>query len=193
MRGWKRRIAALLTVITLVSSAVFNQAYAYEVLSHKITSTITFVPYEGFGETSILHMIYSVKKWNSAAGSTLMQISSGTHSTESGYPNLDGKNYIYRTNVGEGYVAQCYYWYILGILIETDININVYYSFANSAQSGCYDLYSIFLHEVGHAAGLADLYDSSYSSSVMYGKASTNSTKRNLAQDDIDGITAIYG
>lgn len=65
-------------------------------------------------------------------------------------------------------------------------------AFANSAQVGCYDLYSIFLHETGHAVGLADLYGSSDTSKVMYGYVSRNATKRNLTADDKAGIASIY-
>lgn len=100
----------------------------------------------------------------------------------------------YRIDVGQDYVAQCYYWWgILGNLQQSDVNINVYYSFANSAQPKCYDLYSVFLHETGHAMGLKDLYSDSDKPAVMYGYSYVNTTKRNLTTDDKNGITAIYG
>lgn len=122
-----------------------------------------------------------------------MVISSSTHSS-TGYSNDDGNNYVYKEDAGTDYVAQCWYqWNLFGTLTESDININSYYSWANSAQSGCYDLYSVFLHETGHAAGLADLYDSGDSAAVMYGYSSTNTTKRVLTSDDEAGIEDIYG
>jgi hypothetical protein len=167
-------------------------ALAYETLSHKISASKTFVPSSDFGSTSVTHMSNAVGKWNTAIGSTKMQISSTTHNT-TGYYKDDGKNYVYKEDAGTDYVGECRYWWnSSGNLTQADININPYYSWANSAQPNCYDLYSIFLHETGHAAGLADLYASSDSAAVMYGYASVNSTKRSLAQDDKDGIAAIY-
>lgn len=194
---WKksRRFISLLLIAALTLASITTPALAYKPLGFKITSTITFVPYRGFTSTSIAHMGEAVGKWNTAAGSTLMKISSSTHSLTTGYPNTnDRKNYIYRIDVGPGYVGECCYVYSAdGVLRQADININVYYPFANSAQPGCYDLYSTFVHEIGHAVGLADLYDSAYSSSLMYYKGSPGVEKRNLTTDEINGIRSIYG
>lgn len=167
---------------------------SYELASNKVIGKITYVPSEKFGSTSITHMGEAVEKWNISAGSTLIEISSSTHAS-SGYPSDDSKNYIYKEDAGTSYVAQCWRQYntTTGEVLETDININVYYSLANSAQSGCYDLYSIFLHETGHTMGLKDLYDKSDADAVMYGYVSTNTTKRDLTDDDEAGIKAIYG
>lgn len=193
-RNIKKVLSFILAAI-MVTALMATPAFAYEKLSHKIKSTLTYTPYNGFAEMSIDHMGKAVEKWNTAAGSTLLKISSSTHSSTSGYPSKDGNNYIYRIDVGQDYVAQCYYWWNIftGNLQQSDININVYYSFANSAQTGCYDLYSVFLHETGHTMGLKDLYDDSDSAAVMYGYSSKNTTKRNLTEDDKAGITAIYG
>ena len=195
MRRKITKLTSLLLVVLLATSLMATPAFAYETLSHKIKSTFTYTPYSGFTDLSIEHMGEAVAKWNTAAGSTLLQMSSSTHSSTSGYPKKDGNNYVYRIDVGEDYVAQCYYWWNIftGSLSQSDININVYYSFANSAKAGCYDLYSVFLHETGHTMGLKDLYDDSDSAAVMYGYSSTNKTKRSLTTDDKNGITAIYG
>lgn len=189
-----KKFLSLLLATVMITTLTAPSALAYEKLSHKIKSTLIYTPYSGFGTTSVSHMGEAVSKWNNAAGSTLITISSNTHSSTSGYPTKDGKNYIYRIDVGQDYVAQCYYWWgILGNLQQSDVNINVYYSFANSAQPKCYDLYSVFLHETGHAMGLKDLYSDSDKPAVMYGYSYVNTTKRNLTTDDKNGITAIYG
>lgn len=189
-----KKFLSLLLATVMITTLTAPSALAYEKLSHKIKSTLTYTPYSGFGTTSVSHMGEAVSKWNNAAGSTLITISSNTHSSTSGYPTKDGKNYIYRIDVGQDYVAQCYYWWgVLGNLQQSDVNINVYYSFANSAQPKCYDLYSVFLHETGHAMGLKDLYSDSDKPAVMYGYSYVNTTKRNLTTDDKNGITAIYG
>ena len=183
---------SLLLVAVLTLASITTPALAYKSLGFKITSTITFVPYNGFTSTSIAHMGEAVRKWNTAAGSTLMKISSSTHSVTTGYPNTyDRNNYIYRIDVGPGYVGECCYVYSAdGVLRQADININVYYPFANSAQPNCYDLYSVFIHEAGHAAGLDD-NDSLNTTSVMY-VCGPGVAKRDLAVDDIIGIRAIY-
>jgi hypothetical protein len=134
----------------------------------------------------------AVSRWNIEAGSSLMCISSGAHST-TGYYTDDGMNYIYREDAGSAYVARAATWANSSHQVtQVDFNINTYYSWANSAQPGCYDVFSVFLHETGHPAGLDDLYSSSDTSAVMYGHATTNATKRSLAQDDKNGIAAIY-
>ena len=54
------------------------------------------------------------------------------------------------------------------------------------------DLYSIFLHEIGHSLGLKH----SYEGTVMYGSFSLGSSwevYHDLTNDDIAGIQAIYG
>lgn len=189
-KSFDRNILVLVLVVA-ISLATATTAFAYGTLSHKITSTKTFVPSSSFGSTSITHMGYAVGKWNTAAGSTLMQISASTHSS-SGYPDDDGNNYVYKEDAGTDYVAECWYQWNNGSLTESDINTNSYYSWANSAQSGCYDLYTVFLHETGHAAGLADVY-TSYDEAVMYKYSHTNTTKRSLKDDDEAGIEDIYG
>jgi hypothetical protein len=51
-----------------------------------------------------------------------------------------------------------------------------------------YDLYTVAVHEIGHALGLDH---SSNSSAVMYG--TYNGTRYGLNTDDINGVRAIYG
>ena len=172
-------IICVLIVIPMLSVS----ALAYETNGNKIYDPITFIPNSQFGTTSRSHMRAAVGKWNSAAGSAKMSVSTTTHTKTSGYPRRDDNCYVYRINTGTSdYIAQCTsYRNLFGYLYE-----------ANSAQVGCYDLYSIFLHETGHAMGLSDLYGSSDSAKVMYGYVNTNTTKRNLTADDKAGIASIY-
>ena len=58
------------------------------------------------------------------------------------------------------------------------------------------DLQNIVTHELGHALGLADLYDTTapVPEQTMYGYASTGETKkRSLEAGDKAGITVLYG
>ncbi len=65
----------------------------------------------------------------------------------------------------------------------------------NLVNTGIMDLQNIATHELGHALGLADLYDETapVPEQTMYGYASSGETKkRTLADGDIAGITALY-
>ena len=56
------------------------------------------------------------------------------------------------------------------------------------------DVQNIATHELGHALGLADLYDSEWTEQTMYGLATEGETKKQtLELGDIAGITALYG
>lgn len=56
------------------------------------------------------------------------------------------------------------------------------------------DLQNICTHELGHAAGLTDQYDSVCSKATMYGYASVGQTsKRVLSNADKQGICVLYG
>ncbi len=55
------------------------------------------------------------------------------------------------------------------------------------------DFENIAIHELGHSAGLADLYTGQCSEQTMYGYASYGETKkRDLGVGDINGIKALY-
>lgn len=109
------------------------------------------------------------------------------------YPTKDGINRIYRKNIySTEYVGQATWYTVNGITTEADINLNMYYNWANSAQPNAFDVWTVFLHEAGHLYGLCDVYDSVYSNRVMYGIASTNSTKRSLTSAEVHVLQNIY-
>lgn len=55
------------------------------------------------------------------------------------------------------------------------------------------DLENLLTHELGHAAGLGDLYDAGCTSETMYGYSTEGETsKRTLEAGDIEGITKLY-
>jgi hypothetical protein len=183
------RVLLIVTALIMSLSIPFTAVAAIPT-GWKITSKKTLVPYSSMLSASTTQMSLAVAQWNNEAG-TIYAISSNTHST-TGFPNLDGNNYIYKEDVGADYVARTTTWYINTTVTEADINFNVYYNFDNIGQPGCFDVYSVFLHETGHPAGLDDLYAPSDSSKVMYYASTTGTIKRALTQDDKDGIAAIY-
>lgn len=60
---------------------------------------------------------------------------------------------------------------------------------SNGAVPGAFDVETVALHEIGHILGLQH---SAVSGAVMAPTVSANFTKRNLTQDDIDGIQSLY-
>ena len=55
------------------------------------------------------------------------------------------------------------------------------------------DVQNIITHEIGHSAGMNDLYSSSCLDETMYGYASEGETKkRDLNSGDIVGIKKLY-
>lgn len=91
-----------------------------------------------------------------------------------------------------GYAGSTTNYHSNGILQESDINLNRNIKWALKAVSGYYDVYSVFLHEAGHVAGLKDLYQASDSNKVMYYSIGDNTEKRTLTQDDKNGVAALY-
>lgn len=190
----KRLIAIYLAVAMLILS---TPVYAYETNGCTIVNTLTFVPYSGFGTTSRSHMSSAADVWNAEIDFTAISVSSSVHTDATGYYTQDSNNRIYRIDAGSGYAGVSHIWRnpVTKVVTECDINLNIYYSWANSAQPNCFDVYSIILHEFGHEMGLADLRDTtlySYDTAVMWYQGQFNSEKRTLKQDDKNGISHIY-
>lgn len=87
------------------------------------------------------------------------------------------------------------FWFYVdtGEMVESDIEFNTYHSYGVNGNAGVFDIQNIAAHEFGHSLSLKDLYSSADSEKTMYGYASSGETKkRNLHQDDIDGISFLY-
>lgn len=57
---------------------------------------------------------------------------------------------------------------------------------------GSFDLDTVVLHELGHAAGLDDLYNTACLNNVMYGYVAEGEVKTVLANGDMAGIQKLY-
>jgi hypothetical protein len=95
----------------------------------------------------------------------------------------------------DGTIAQNSFWFnpTTGVLSESDIVFNTYYSWSVTGASGTYDVQNIATHELGHALSLDDLYGYFDSEKTMYGYANEGETKkRSLDPDDVAGICHLY-
>lgn len=194
MRKTVKRLICLCLAIGMMFSVVGLPASAYNLNPDGIyiSNKLIFVMDSTFSDTSKLHMSLGLSQWNYAAGKSLTEVSSGVHYGYTTYPNPDGNSYVYKDDAGTLYVGETYIRTNSSshIIFECDININTHYEFANSAQKGKYDTYSVLLHESGHVIGLKH---SEYSSAVMWKALGTGITKRDLTTDDKNGAKAIYG
>ena len=115
----------------------------------------------------------------------------------------DEKNEIMFGDLDEpGVIAVCIVWGYFGgppkqrEIIEYDIvfDQNDFDWGDATMDQSLMDLQNIATHELGHAFGLADLYDSNAYEETMYGYSSEGDTeKRTLYLGDIAGIQNLYG
>lgn len=115
----------------------------------------------------------------------------------------DGLNKVYFADIdGDTTIGVTIVWGIFGgppqgrELVEWDqVYDDVTFSWS-AEQNGVdnkMDFANIATHELGHAVGLGDLYDSTCVDETMYGYAATGDTsKRSLESGDIEGITQLY-
>ena len=184
-------IGCLITLFSVFPSCSMAAGYDNYKTGDKLLTTMTFVPHVSFGATSVQHFNHALYEWNAAAGWSLMSREPIIKHSSSFYPSEDGNNYIYKTNAGSQYLAETTWWtYGNGITHEADININPYYAWANTPQSGYHDVWTVFLHEAGHVAGLSDNYD--HPDSVMYYQGAAGESKRYLTNFDRAVLSSIY-
>lgn len=79
-------------------------------------------------------------------------------------------------------------------LVEWDMLFNESFAWGNAnVNPALMDLQNIATHELGHSAGLADLYETSCNQETMYGYGTEGEiSKRDLNGGDITGISKLY-
>ncbi len=80
-------------------------------------------------------------------------------------------------------------------IIEADVLFNEDFEWGDAdADPTLMDLVNIAVHEVGHCAGMGDLYESAAADETMYGYSDEGDTiKRDLYLGDTAGIKKLYG
>lgn len=114
----------------------------------------------------------------------------------------DGRNeLLFGDYPKEGAIAVTVIWgYFSGPpssrkIIEFDIMFDIDWTWGDATvDSAVMDLQNIAVHELGHGAGLADVYETECSLVTMYGYSDYGETKkRTLEQSDIIGLQTLYG
>lgn len=114
----------------------------------------------------------------------------------------DGRNeLLFGDYPQEGVIAVTVVWgYFSGPpsmreIIEFDILFDTDFTWGDATLNpAVMDLQNIATHEIGHGAGLADLYETACANETMYGYSDYGETKkRDLNSGDIAGIQKLYG
>ena len=154
-------------------------------------------------KTILDDMTAGVATWESSAGKDVIGAGSLTNDllvADESAP--DETNEVYFGSLDSGTVAVTIVWgYFSGPpkareLIEWDMVFNDSLPEAwgdATANADVWDVLDIATHELGHSAGLGDLYQTAATEQTMYGYASPGETKkRTLESGDIAGIKALY-
>jgi Matrixin. len=157
----------------------------------------------GLTQDFVFNNIYSnTNKWDFAAGKDVLGGGSVTNDALiADTTSTDNKNEVYFADITDSNaIAVTIVWGIFGgppqsrELVEWDqVYDDVDYNWSPSGEPGKMDFENISTHELGHAAGMGDIYDPSCSAVTMFGYADNGEiNKRSLEQPDIDGIKALY-
>lgn len=111
------------------------------------------------------------------------------------------QNYVNAIDFGDypndNVIAVTTVWYtpVGKRIVEFDMRFNTRFNWGNAIVNNAkMDLRNIATHELGHGAGLDDIYSTTCSDVTMYGYSAYGETsKRTLEQPDITGLQKMYG
>jgi hypothetical protein len=196
-------ILAYLIFVSVVSSSGLRSVYGFLVnktgtnaeIKWDITNVNYYINKSGGPANSLAALQAALQTWTSVPAAKLSFIFGG-ETTSTAYGINDGKNMVCFGPISTtGTLAQNKFWYYTnsGKLVDSDIKFNTNYTWGTDGTSGKFDVQNIATHELGHSLSLADLYAGSDSDKTMYGYAAMGETKkRDLDQDDINGIAYLY-
>ena len=139
----------------------------------------------------------SAETWDSETSKELFNNNYGI-STSVQYGIQDYQNAIaFGDYSNSGVIAVTSVWYtrVGKKIVEFDMLFNTDFIWGDATvSSSLMDLQNITTHELGHAVGLSDIYNSSCSLVTMYGYSNYGEIqKRILEQPDILGLQKMYG
>jgi len=156
-------------------------------------------------ETIIIDAVVSgLDEWETAGGTAELNIFGDLYlNVEVNYNNGDYRDYntiSFGTYENPDVIGVTTVWgYFTGPpgqreIIEAHILFNDDFVWGDAeTNSALMDIQNIFTHELGHAAGMGDLYQDAASKETMYGYSSEGETKkRTLYEGDKTGITKLY-
>ena len=177
MKNKKRIPFAVCLTAALFAGMVTAHAYAILAAGGFTPVPTQVVPYKGFSSSINSAISSACSAWNGAGAGSLVTRSSSTHSNT---------QFPLNTRLTEVKIVG-----VIAYNTEVDINVNTAYPWSTTGDPNAYDFQNCFTHELGHLLGLND--ENSKSDSTMYSVTSVGETKkRTLAQDDKNGINAIY-
>ncbi|MHC4388721.1 MAG: matrixin family metalloprotease [Planctomycetota bacterium] len=93
-------------------------------------------------------------------------------------------------------IGACTIWYspATKTIVEFDIVFETDYTWGDADDDpGVMDLQNIAIHDLGHALGLSDVYETDCSEVTMYGYSGNGETKkRDIEEPDVIGILELY-
>jgi hypothetical protein len=156
----------------------------------------------GVDKNSVLQaMNAGVNEWEKYGGSAIFGNGSVDAAAVYDDTQTDGKNVTVFGNYPDSRViAITNVWGFFGgppqtrELVEWDMLLNTYFPWGDAITNpGLMDIQNIATHELGHSAGMDDLYMTSCTLETMFGYSTEGETiKRSLNAGDIKGIQSLY-
>ena len=151
----------------------------------------------GLDESFIVGAIStSAETWDSATSKELFNPATVNYSAQYGVQNYQNA-IAFGDYPDANVIAVTSIWYtrVGKQIVEFDILFNTKFAWGDATlNGGVMDLQNIATHEIGHGAGLDDIYATACDQVTMYGYSDYGETiKRTLEQPDITGLQKMYG
>jgi hypothetical protein len=193
-----RKILPVLTLAILIALTIrvdaFRLGYTEQgkVLKWENTEAVFYVVTNGLHPGFHQPILNAMGTWNNAPSNFHFR-NGGTRSQ--GIIGNDRVNHIGFGELPMEYAGMNYFYYRTdtGIIVDSDIVLNLRYPWSTTGDRNALDVETIALHEFGHTLYLADLYSEDKVNQVMFGLSAPGIVKRSLHQEDIDGIVTLHG
>jgi MYXO-CTERM domain-containing protein len=150
----------------------------------------------GIDEADVENLIHkSFDQWAAVSDVPLsFEYMGETQAKDADY--TDGANIVYfedewPADWDVNYLALTFTWSVDGgEIIAFDMAINESFDWSGSGAKGAHDLHNALTHEVGHAVGMG--HSETYDASMFADSQTGDTAKRDLADDDAEGLRNLY-